>query len=182
MQLKNDKIILRYIKESDLENYIKWTTVETEWQNWDAPWEWPDDKYLERMKAMLKMKPNDSRLQIVTLNGEHIGSVNSYHIDGDKNKLAVGIGIPPIEDRKKGYGFAALTLFMKYFFKSRDILYTQTWSGNLPMMRMAAKLGFEEVGRIKDLREVNGKKYDALTFAITKDKFLKLHGGQNNDT
>jgi len=77
MQLKNDKVILRYIKESDIENYLRWATIETEWQNWDAPWEWPDDNYLERVKKTLEMEPNDSRLQIVTLIGEHIGSVNS---------------------------------------------------------------------------------------------------------
>lgn len=182
MQLKNDKIILRYIKESDIENYIKWTTIDTEWQNWDAPWEWPNDEYLKRLKASLKQEPNDSRLQITTLSGEHIGSVNSYHINGDKNKLAIGIGIPPLEARKKGYGIAALTVFMEHLFKSREILYTQTWSGNLPMVLVAEKLGFVEIERINDLREVNGKKYDALTFAITKDEFYRLHETNSEDT
>jgi len=175
MQLKNEKITLRYIKESDIENYIKWTTIETEWQNWDAPWEWPNDKYLERLKDSLKKKPNYGRLQIITPAGEHIGSVNSYYIEGDKNKLAVGIGIPPLEARNKGYGFSALTLLMKHHFKSRDMLYTQTWSGNYPMMALATKLGFNETKRIKDLHEVNGKKYDAITFVITKDEFSKIH-------
>jgi len=37
---------------------------------------------------------------------------------------------------------------------------------------------FEEVTRIKDLHVVNGKKYDALTFAIIKTAFL---GGLNDE-
>jgi len=170
MVLKNDKIILRHIQESDIENYTKWTTVETEWQNWDAPWEWLEDngEYLEMLKNSLNKEPTDRRLMIETVAGEHIGSVNSYYIDGDNDKLAVGIGIPPISARGKRYGFSALTLFLEHLFKSRDIIYTQTWSGNFPMIALAEKLGFVEIRRIRNLREVNEKKYDALTFAIAK--------------
>ena len=178
MKLKNDKVFLRYIKESDIENYIKWTTVETEWQNWDAPWEQDenDDSFLIRQKEAVKETPQDyGKLEIENISGEHIGWVSTYYIDEDKEKLAVGIDIIPLSDRGKGYGKAALSLFMKYLFESRDVLYTQTWSGNLPMIALAKKLGFAEVGRIKDLREVNGKRYDALTFAITKEEFLKLY-------
>ena len=39
------------------------------------------------------------------------------------------------------------------------------------MIALAEKLGFKEVRRLKDLREVNGEKYDGLTFAITKTEF-----------
>ena len=62
---------------------------------------------------------------------------------------------------------------MRDLFETREVLYTQTWSGNLSMIALAEKVGFTEVGRIKDLREVRGEKYDALTFAMTKDEFLK---------
>jgi len=183
MQLKNDKIMLRYIKENDINNYIKWATVETEWQNWDAPWEKDenDDRFLKRQKELIGKEPSDGKLEIETPTGEHIGWVSSYYIDGDKEKLAIGIGIPPLSARGKGYGNAALTLFMEHLFETREILYTQTWSGNLPMIALAAKLGFVEVGRITDLREVNGRKHDALTFAITKDEFLTTLGEMKND-
>ena len=95
MQLKNDQLMLRPIKESDIENYIKWTTVETEWQNWDAPWEKVDDSFLAWQKKRIEKAPN-GRLEIETLTGEHIGWVSSYYIDGDKEKLAIGIDLPPL--------------------------------------------------------------------------------------
>ena len=44
--------------------------------------------------------------------------------------------------------------------------YTQTWSGYLAMVRVAEKLGFKEVCRKKDYREVNEKKYDAITWRL----------------
>jgi len=174
MLLKNDKIMLRHFKSEDIEKHIDWVTVETEWKEWDAPWEWlseaDDIDYIERRKSLLD-KPTNSRLMIETLAGELVGEVNSYYIDGDCEKLAVGIGIPPLSARRKGHAYAALTLFMEHLFKTRDVLYTQTWSGNMRMIALAEKIGFKEVRRLKDLREVNGEKYDGLTFAVTKAEF-----------
>ena len=31
-------ILLRDMVESDIADYLRWETVETEWQLWDAPW------------------------------------------------------------------------------------------------------------------------------------------------
>ena len=45
-----------------------------------------------------------------------------------------------------------------------DELYTQTWSGNVLMVRCAEKLGFVECDREVGEREVDGQKYDGLTF------------------
>lgn len=33
-------IVLRDLTESDIKNRIYWEKVETEWQQWDAPWEY----------------------------------------------------------------------------------------------------------------------------------------------
>lgn len=47
-------------------------------------------------------------------------------------------------------------------------LYTQTWSGNVRMLRCAEKLGFTECNRCIGEREVNGRKYDGLTLKFKK--------------
>lgn len=39
MEIKYENIILRDMIESDIEDYVRWFTVEREWENWDAPWE-----------------------------------------------------------------------------------------------------------------------------------------------
>lgn len=44
--------------------------------------------------------------------------------------------------------------------------YTQTWSGNHAMLRVAEKLGFTEYFRKKNHRTVNGEQYDAVTLKI----------------
>jgi hypothetical protein len=39
LKLKYKNIVLRNAIERDLADYEVWMTTETEWQNWDAPWE-----------------------------------------------------------------------------------------------------------------------------------------------
>lgn len=47
-------------------------------------------------------------------------------------------------------------------------LYTQTWSGNARMLRCVEKLGFVECDRDVGALEIDGQKYDGLTFKINK--------------
>ena len=39
MKIEYKDIILRDMTEADIEDDIRWYTVETDWSNWDAPWE-----------------------------------------------------------------------------------------------------------------------------------------------
>jgi RimJ/RimL family protein N-acetyltransferase len=94
-------------------------------------------------------------------------------MDDDKTKLAVGIDIVPEDARARGYGRNAFVCWIGYLFNKTkaNAVYTQTWSGNYPMIALAGSVGFAEVRRLKGLREVNGKKFDALTFKILKEEF-----------
>ena len=83
------------------------------------------------------------------------------------NNIAIGIDIPDENMRGKGIGVKALKEYLRYFKKlGYLIIYTQTWSGNTRMVHVAEKVGFKEINRFKEIRNVNGKKYDALTFVI----------------
>lgn len=170
--LTTKNLTLCPIQPHHIPSYHRWTTTETEWQNWDAPWETEDwqDFVTRQEKNIGQPRKIHYKLEIETrIRGQHIGWVSSYNIDGDPTKLAVGIDIPPLAARGKGYGREALTAFIHYLWDATGLetIYTQTWSVNTPMLALAAKMGFEEIQRIKNKREVNGKPYDALTFAIT---------------
>ena len=39
MKIEFNDIILRDMIESDIEDYVRWFTTETEWSSTDAPWE-----------------------------------------------------------------------------------------------------------------------------------------------
>lgn len=89
MRIKYENIILRDMIESDIEDYVRWFTVEREWENWDAPWEKEDtDEETERKSwteyyESVKDRPDDARRCKFEIewNGRHIGWVSSYCID-----------------------------------------------------------------------------------------------------
>ena len=193
--LHTKEIVLRDFKEADIETRIYWQTVETEWQLWDGPWEFEGltgterKNHLENFKASLVKRETYSgtdgerrkRFQIDTrgTNARYIGWVASYYINEhdvftsrDTGRCAIGIDIPDMASRGKGYAYQALSLFINYLTEhGEQEICLQTWSGNERMVHIAEKIGFEECGRKKDLRLVRGKKYDALTFRLNRGKY-----------
>ena len=184
--------------EADIEDDIRWFTLETDWSNWDAPWEpLPDNSNTDsyRKQELLKLaEPKDKirwGFEIETAEGNHIGTVNSYMINenfewisvkdikpGDKALRTVGISICESSFCGKGFGTKALAAFVNYYLENgEDEIYCQTWSGNIRMVKCAEKLGFEICKRKIDYREVNGKKYDGLTFKLNKEKFYNYLNG-----
>ena len=157
MEIKFENIILRDMIESDIDDYVRWFTTETEWSKTDAPWEpiESDDEteraswqeYYESVKDL----PDDVRRWKFEIewNGRHIGWVSSYPIDehyewigeiqdGQTVYRAIGIDICEPDVWGKGVGTNALRAFMNYYFENGvDELYTQTWSGNVRMLRCA---------------------------------------------
>lgn len=194
MEIKYKNIVLRDMTESDIEDEIRWYTVETDWTHWDAPWEMeqevinfnPEEHRQKELKN-LSNPPDDPRwgFEIDTEDGKHIGSVSSYMITSEfewislknakpEEKLfrTVGIGICESSFCEKGFGTNALAAFIRYLLESGEHeIYTQTWSGNIRMVKLAEKLGFEICRRKENLRHVRGKDYDGLTFRLNDEKF-----------
>lgn len=192
--IEDNRVILRDFIESDIEKRIIWETVETEWQQWDAPWEYDGltdaqkqknlAEYVETMKGWVKkyqaMPDSAPRhgFQICAKDGDYIGWCNSYTTDDDYtyspdgSKCAVGIDINEAAQRGKGCASHALCLFIDYLTEHGESdIYTQTWSGNTRMIRLAEKLGFEECRRKKGIRSVRGQNYDGLTFKLDREKY-----------
>ncbi|MBR0134626.1 MAG: GNAT family N-acetyltransferase [Clostridia bacterium] len=184
MRIVSDDVILRDMTESDIPDYVRWFTEETRWGDLDAPWEpIASDEESEKNSwseyyARVKDRPEDApRWKFeIEWNGRHIGWVSSYDIDEafewtDKgsDRLAVGIDICEPEAWGRGVGAKALSAFIGYLFeRGEERVYTQTWSGNERMVRCAKKLGFTECDRRAALREVDGKRFDALTFVLQR--------------
>ena len=188
MRIEYRNIDLRDMLESDIEDYVRWFTTQTQWSDADAPWEpIESDEETERnawreyYEAFKKMPDDVLRQKFeIEADGKHVGWVSAYLIDenfewigqvkeGQSVHRAVGIDICESDAWCKGIGTDALRAFVNYYFENgADEIYTQTWSGNARMLRCAEKLGFAECDRKVAIREVDGKKYDALTFKRKK--------------
>lgn len=171
-----EEIKLKIFEEQDLKNIKEWYTDITEWKSWDAPWE--EIEYNEEKQRMYRKHRAENfpcfEYEII-YNKKHIGWISAYYMTDDfkynglkkTNNIAIGIDIPDKSMRGKGIGVKAIKEYLKYFKKLGYFkIYTQTWSGNTRMIHVAEKIGFKEINRYKEIRNVNGKKYDALTFVI----------------
>lgn len=188
MEIQSGSIILRDMLETDIEDYVRWFTTEIQWSDFDAPWEPvcgdPEEEHkgwTEYYEAVKDMPEKAVRWKFeIEYQGRHIGWVSAYMIDANYDWIAfdsiqegqtvyraVGIDICDAAAWGKGIGTEALKAFIGYYFRNGfESLYTQTWSGNTRMIRCAEKLGFTECDRRVDEREVNGEKYDSLTFRL----------------
>lgn len=188
MEIKGEKVILRDFIKEDIEDRIIWETIETEWLGWDAPWELEEEpfdpkEYSSLMRNRLSNKQDINRFRYgfqICINDEvkkHIGWINAYYIDDNYNysnkdgKLAIGINIPDLSSRRKGYATEAWSLYIRYLLDNGiEDIYTQTWSGNIRVIGLMDKLGFEECNCKENFRIVRGKFYDGLTFKLNIKK------------
>lgn len=170
------EIKLKKFEEKDLKKIKEWYTDITEWKLWDAPWE--EVEYNEEKQRIYRRQRTENlpcfEYEII-YDKKHIGWISAYYMTDDfkyngikkTNNIAIGIDIPDKSMRGKGIGVKAIKEYLKYFKKLGYFkIYTQTWSGNTRMIHVAEKIGFKEINRYKEIRNVNGKKYDALTFVI----------------
>lgn len=194
MEIRYKDIVLRDPRESDIEDEIRWNTVETQWALWDAPWEMEEavatfDPAAYRAKTLAELaKPREDfrwSFELDTAEGAHIGGVNAYLIDegyqwiaeknvqpGQKVYAALGIEIEESAYWSRGLGTQALEAFVLYFLDNGwEEVYLQTWSGNTRMVRCAQRLGFVVCDRKAGIRHVRGADYDGLTFRLDVDAF-----------
>lgn len=172
-------LLLREMKQTDIEDYVRWFTTETKWGSTDAPWEpftgtvqEERENWTNYYEQMQKRSANTLCCRFeIEVDGVHVGWISTYRdmewFAAPENGLAIGISIAQDGYRGKGYGRLALCKAIDYYrAKGLTCLYTQTWSGNEAMIALANKLGFKEIARKKEHREVAGKRYDALTFVL----------------
>ena len=172
-------VLLRDMRESDIGDYVRWFTSETEWMKTDAPWETAETTPDEELRSWtayygsVRELPKDAvrRKFEIEWDGKHVGWVSRYtdleYMENPDLAPAVGIDIPEPACRGLGIGTEALGLFIRYLKDSGfPYVFTQTWSGNRAMLRVAEKLGFVPVCVMPDHRTVGGRTYDAVTLKL----------------
>lgn len=196
MELKFRDIVLRDFRESDVEDEIRWNTVETQWALWDAPWETEEelaafDPEAHRIKCLEDLaKPQEAFRCSLELdaNGVHIGAVSAYLVDenyewtrgkavlpGQTVYHTLGLDICEAAYWGKGFGKQALTAWIFYHLdQGVSEFCLQTWSGNTRMIRAAERLGFAVCCRKQGFRRVRGGVYDGLTFRLDFSRFRRF--------
>lgn len=184
-------LILRDYRESDIDDDLYWLSGHHPWMDWDAPWEPVElpapEQFRAEKRAFIAAKKSVPRWRLqIEVDGVRIGSVSSYRIGEDYGDVsdeeaktkpwrrAVGISILNDAYWGKGYGSLALAGWLRYLLEHGETeLYLQTWSGNQRMIHVAEKLGFVLCDRRIGLRAWQGRRYDALSFRLDQEAFLR---------
>lgn len=183
------RLILRDLRYADLEPLAHWLHPEQAWHRLDGPY-YPKMP-AERIPAMIGKRaeaiatneypPLRERLMIARRDSDALlGMVTRYWISEETNWVAIGIAIYDPEMWGKGYGYEALGLWCAYLFANEPRfvrLDLRTWSGNLGMMRVAEKLGFQQEAVFRKARIVDGEYYDGLGYGILREEWTARYPG-----
>jgi RimJ/RimL family protein N-acetyltransferase/ribosomal protein S18 acetylase RimI-like enzyme len=175
MVIRGKQVNLRDRRGADYEDYRRWFAPGQAWQQWDAPWEavMPlDEDARQRWESRLARTPPEPRagLEIETVEGRHIGWVNSYWVDEASRWRDCGIVLAERELWGRGLGHEAFALWVGYLFNAWELprVGMGTWSGNERMLRVAARVGMREEARFADARLVEGQRYDAVRWGVAR--------------
>jgi RimJ/RimL family protein N-acetyltransferase len=180
VSITDGRVVLRDRRPSDNEDKVRWLVHDTWWADWDAPWEKTvrtEEEVRERQRTLFPLEFPAVRggFEVDTCAGIHLGWTNAYKIGGDPARRAIGIILPDLARGGPGLGTAAYALHAAYRFRveGRTNIYAETWSGNLPMVGLARRCGFEVYERTPGEVEVRGRAYDGLTFVLAREAFFR---------
>lgn len=172
-------IQLRPFKSTDLETLwqLGFSQVDPAWTKTNAPYfeeyqAYSDSKsFIESALADFFLSSN---VQAVFYQGELVGMVSRYWESQKTRWMEVGIVIYADGLWSKGIGTQALTKWVGQTFEafpSINHLGLTTWSGNPAMMALARKIGFQEEGRIRQVRYWQGYYYDSMKYGVLRSEW-----------
>jgi putative hydrolase of HD superfamily len=181
--LARNKVHLRDWVSADLDAFAGWLQPGHRWQALDGPYfAKPAPEAVADLTARIRTRietgsfstPRQNLIIAEAASSRLIGQVSRYWISEETHWLAAGIVIYDPAFWSRGWGTEALGLWTSYLFDAFAHIVRldlQTWSGNIGMMRLAEKLGYQLEGRFRQARIVAGAHYDALQYGILRHEW-----------
>ncbi len=183
IRLDGTHITLRDWTLADLPVYLEWNLPGHPWQDLDGPY-YPRATEVELMNKMEQLKvqiatqqfpfPRTSMVIAEAVSNRLLGNVTWYWLSKETNWVAIGIVLYDHNCWGKGFGFEALGQWIDYLFESMPSIVRldlRTWSGNIGMMRLAEKLGFQLEARFRKARIVGGLYFDGMGYGILREEW-----------
>ncbi|MFA4941224.1 MAG: GNAT family protein [Patescibacteria group bacterium] len=175
--LKGEKVILKPIKVSEAENFLRWFKDLTVTQYINN-----DGKNLNLRKEKIKIKDirknkNQIVWSIYTKNGTHIGSTGLHNIDLKRNKKAIwGIVIGDKSYWGQGYGTDVLKIILKFSFGRLKLnrVELSVFPPNIAGFKCYTKCGFKQEGVKRKSILKRGKYLDEIIMGILKEDYKKF--------
>ncbi len=176
IKLIGEKVLLREATQEDVNTlyYWKYEEKKQEAKKWNAPYI-PDrkltkEKYMNSWEEEYEIYPSVPRMLAVIIDETAVGTVSCYWVDKHTDWLETGIVIYDSDYWSGGYGTEAYGMWIDFLFEFTPLhrLGMSTWSGNIRMIKTAAKIGMKEEARIREARIVNGEYFDSVKMGILR--------------
>jgi RimJ/RimL family protein N-acetyltransferase len=129
----------------------------------------------EQEKEILeKLSQAEYNFAIVELKkDELIGNIGLTHIDYINRTAEMGIFIGNKNYWGKGYGVEAIELLLDFGFNILNLhnINLKVFSYNKPAIKCYQKVGFKEVGRLRETKQIAGQKFDHIIMDILENEY-----------
>jgi len=176
--LKGEKVILKPIKASEAENFLRWFNdpVVTRFLSKEG-----GDLDLKKEKRIIgELRKDKNRIiwSIYAKDGAHIGDTGLHSLDLKKNNKAVwGIVIGEKSYWHQGYGTDVLRTVLKFSFSKLKLnrVELSVFPKNIGGLKCYTKCGFKEEGFKKKSIKKRGKYLDEIMMGILREDYYKLN-------
>ena len=173
-ELKTDRLTLKKIAISDLEDYIEWKIQDS--YHCYLPSNVKSKEEYKKTIDEIVSRYNDSNdpnlIWGIFYKNKLIGSVSIEDWNITHKWCEIGWGLNP-SFQNQGFAFEATKCLMDYIFNflGMNRIEIVIWDGNKPSIKLAQKLGFVKEGVSRKARIKNNKYYDLLHFGILKNEW-----------
>ncbi len=176
-------IILRDWKVEDLALYKQWNVGHHRWMDFNGPYyQKPSiveiDQKIDQIRAKISSdhwpKLRERLVIADAVTDRILGTVNWYWQSQETHWMSIGIAIYDETSWGQGLGAKALKHWVDYLFQHAPQIVRldlRTWSGNLGMIKLAEKLGFQEEARFRQARIVGGQYYDSIAMGVLRSEW-----------
>ncbi|OPH47337.1 GCN5 family acetyltransferase [Paenibacillus ferrarius] len=181
IQIEGSDILLRFARESDLEEYFTFIQDTEINRLTGSQREFTRDEIATCIRK-ISVQNNDRVDFMIVFKGinELLGEVVLNEIDSINLSANIRIGIQGTQHRGKGYGTEAMIHMLhmlRYGFNILKLhrIHLGVYTFNPRAIHVYEKIGFKREGVQRDSLYIDGKFHDMITMAILEDEFRLLH-------
>ncbi|TYT23271.1 GNAT family N-acetyltransferase [Dictyoglomus thermophilum] len=129
-------------------------------------------------EVLERLSKSDYNFAIVDLEREElIGNIGFVNLDLINKVGELGIFIGNKDYWGKGYGVEAIQLLLDFGFNILNLhnVYLRVFSFNKPAINCYKKIGFKEVGRIREAKQIAGERYDIIIMDILENEYKSIY-------
>ena len=183
--LKGEKVILRPVRRSDIEYFLKWFNDPevTQYLSMYLPMtEMAEEKFIEDLGSTSVATRAMFVIEVVEDSDKKpIGSVGLSNIHPKDHHAVFGIAIGEKDYWSNGYGTEAARLIIRYGFEQLNLHRINSFaiSFNERSLRLHLRVGFKEEGRQREAVFKNGNYYDHVMFGLLREEWQELNSTTN---